>query len=190
MNGMSEPTVASRSGSSELYDGGTVPQAGGLIYKNHLAMIGLMDVPSRPGVGGQFFTAVAQAGIRVELIVNVSNRAPSEWRAPLEDRQLRDHIVLCVDRRQLDQVLEIARKVQEQVGGEALVHDPDVALVSIFSTDPDEIPAIAAHMFRALGDRGINIHGISTSVSTITCLLEGRDLEAAVATLRKAFILP
>ena len=153
------------------------PEAGGMIYKNHLVMVGLMNIPSRPGVGGQLFSAVAEAGIHVELIVNVS-----DW-------EQRDHIVLCVDREQLEPVVDMMQQIQKEVGGESLIQNPDVALVSIFSTDMEDSHSVAGHMFKALGDRDINIHGISTSVSTITCLIGAGDLEAAVAALREAFTL-
>jgi len=45
-------------------------------------------------------------------------------------------------------------------------------------------------LFKALGDNDINIEGISSSVSSVTCLIHADDLEKAVAVLRQAFILP
>ena len=153
-------------------------EAGGLLYKNHLAMVGLIGIPSRPGVGGRLFSAVADAGIHVELIVNVY------------DGKKYDHVILCVKREMLESTLKIAQEIRDEVGGEAMIHDPDVALVCIFSSDFEESQKIAGHMFKTLGDHSINIHGISTSVSTITCVIESSNLEAAVTALRKAFVLP
>ncbi|MGC9399794.1 MAG: ACT domain-containing protein [Anaerolineae bacterium] len=153
-------------------------EAGGLLYKNHLAMVGLMGIPSRPGVGGQFFSAVAEAGIHVELIVNIY-----DWKG-------RDHIMLCVNREALESTLEIARDVQEATEAEALIQDPDVALVCIFSADFEDSQKIAGHMFKTLGDHDINIQGISTSVSTISCMIAADDLTRAVDALRQAFVLP
>ncbi len=154
------------------------PEAGGLFYKNNRAIVGLMNIPSRPGIGGQLFSAVDEAGIHVDLIVN------------MHDRKERDHIVLCVDLDQLDSVLDIARQVQDKAGGEALIHDPDMALVCISSANFGDSQTIAGHMFKALGDHNINIHGISSSVSTITCLLKSEDLDTAVTALRNTFIFP
>lgn len=153
-------------------------EAGGLLYKNHLAMVGLIGIPSRPGVGGQLFSAVAEAGIHVELIVNIY-----DWKEY-------DHVILCIKREALDSVLEIASQIQNEIGGEAIIHDPDVALVCIFSSDFEESQKIAGHMFKTLGNHNINIHGISTSVSTITCMIAANDLQPAVTALRKAFVLP
>jgi len=45
-------------------------------------------------------------------------------------------------------------------------------------------------MFKALGSKDINIQGISSSVSSVTCMIAAADLEKALAALRQAFILP
>jgi aspartokinase len=68
--------------------------------------------------------------------------------------------------------------------------DPEVALVSISSLDFDQSQVIAGHMFKTLGDNGINIEGISSSVSSVTCMIASQDLCEAVQVLREAFILP
>jgi aspartokinase len=49
---------------------------------------------------------------------------------------------------------------------------------------------IAGHMFKTLGDNNINIEGISTSVSSVTCMINSEDLDPALEALRQAFILP
>jgi len=153
-------------------------EAGGLLYKNSLAMIGLMGIPSRPGFGGEYIKKLGQSDVNVELISNVS------------DFEKVDHIVICVHRHQLDTALKISRQIKDAVNAESLVYDENVALVSIFSPDVKESQKLAGHMFKALGDNNINIHGICTSFSLITCLIESEDLESALAALRNAFLLP
>ena len=153
-------------------------EAGGLIYKNHVAMVGLIGIPTHPGIGGHFFSEIADAGIHVELIVN------------LFDGNKYDHILICVDRDDLDLTLEVTQGIHEEVGSQAVIHDQYVALVCISSLDFEESQVIAGHMFWALGNEEINIQGISSSVSSVTCMIAEEDLEKAVAALRKAFILP
>jgi len=154
------------------------PQAGGLIHKDHLAMIGIMDIPSRPGVSGKLFSAMDEQGIVVELIANLVGLGE------------RDHIVLCVNRDDLTRALAVAECIRQEVEGEAITSDADVALVSIFSIDFRESLSVASHMFKTLGDCDINILGISTSLSTITCVIEAQHLEKALQALRDAFTLP
>jgi len=153
-------------------------QAGGLIQHDHLAMIGIMDIPSRPGVGCRFLSALSDQGINVELIVHVIDLGEM------------DHIVLCVDRDDMNQALTIAERVREEVGGKAVTSDPEVALVSLFGLDFREQRGVASQMFKALGDCNINIRAISTSLSTISCLVGAQRLDEAVHALRDAFTLP
>ncbi|RLC90617.1 MAG: hypothetical protein DRI79_04735, partial [Chloroflexi bacterium] len=80
-------------------------QAGGLIHNVHLAMISIIDIPSRPGVGRILFSELGNQGINVELIVH------------LVDLEEKDQIVLCVDRDDLDEALAVVERVREEVGG-------------------------------------------------------------------------
>ncbi|HAF48541.1 MAG TPA: aspartate kinase, partial [Anaerolineaceae bacterium] len=77
-----------------------------------------------------------------------------------------------------------------EVDSHSVIHDDQVALVCISSLDFDESQVVAGHMFRALGENGINIQGISTSVSSVTCMISSQDLDKALTVLRRAFILP
>jgi aspartate kinase len=153
-------------------------QAGGLIHKDHLAMIGIMDIPSRPGVSGALFSALSEQGINVELIVH------------LIDLEEKDHIVLCVDRDDMSQALTVIERIREEVGGKAVTSDPGVALVRLFGFDLREQRGVASHMFKALGNCNINIRAISTSLSTISCLIDSQRLDEALQALRDAFTLP
>ena len=153
-------------------------EANGLIYKDHLGMVGLLCIPTRPGIGGQYFSKLADSGIHVELIVHVF------------DGQMCDHIMVCVDRDDYDSALEITQKIHEIITSRTLIHDDRVALVCISSLDFEDCPVIAGHMFKTLGDNDINIKGISTSVSSVTCMIHEDDLKKALSVLRQAFILP
>ena len=153
-------------------------EAGGLIYKEHLGMVGLLCIPTRPGIGGQYFSELADSGIHVELIVHVF------------DGKKCDHIMVCVDRGDLESAHEITKKIHEIVCGRTIIYDDKVALVCISSLDFEDSQVIAGHMFKALGDNEINIKGISSSVSSVTCMIHEDDLEMALKVLRQAFILP
>ncbi len=153
-------------------------EASGLIYKDHIGMLGLIGIPTHPGIGGQYFSKLADSGIHLELIVN------------LFDGDKYDHILVCVDRDDLELTMEITQKIHEVVGSQSVIHDQQVALVCISSLDFEESQTIAGHMFKTLGDHGINIKGISTSVSSVTCLVHADDLQQSLNALRQAFILP
>jgi aspartate kinase len=153
-------------------------EAGGLIYKDHIGMVGLIGIPTHAGIGGHYFSMLADSGIHIELIVN------------LFDGDKYDHILVCVDQDDLDSTLEITQKIHQEVNSQSVIHDDQVSLVCISSLDFDESQVIAGHMFKTLGDNEINIKGISTSVSSVTCMIHADDLDKAVKTLRQAFIFP
>ena len=153
-------------------------EASGLIYKDNIGMVGLIGIPTRPGIGGMYFSKLADAGIHVELIVN------------LFDGEKFDHILVCVNKEDVDSTLSITQKIHEEVGSQSIIHDRNLALVCISSLDFDKSQVIAGHMFMTLGDNDINIKGISTSLSSVSCLVHADDLSKAVSVLRKAFILP
>jgi len=153
-------------------------QAGGLIQNDHLAMIGIMDIPSHSGVGGRLFSALSDQEINVELIVH------------LIDLEEMDHIVLCVDRGDLSEALAVIERIREEIGGKAVTSDPEVASVSLFGMDFREQRGVASLMCKTMGDCNINIRAISTSLSTITCIIKAQRLDEAVHALREAFTLP
>jgi aspartokinase len=153
-------------------------EASALIYKDHVGMVGIIGIPTHAGIGGRYFSLLADSGIHVELIVN------------LYDGEKFDHIMVCVDRDQIDEALAITQKVHEEVESKSIIHNSQVSLVCISSLDFDESQLIAGHMFKSLGDHGINIIGISTSVSSVTCMIHADDLNNALSVLRQAFILP
>ena len=153
-------------------------EAGGLIYKDHIGMVGLIGIPTHPGTGGRYFSKLADAGIHVELIVT------------LYDGDKFDHILVCVDRDHLSKTIAITQNIHEEINSQSIIHDDQVALVCVSSLDFDESQVIAGHMFKTLGDNNINIQGISTSVSSVTCMIHSKDLDPALSALRLAFILP
>ena len=151
---------------------------GGLVQNDHLAMIGIMDIPSRPGVSAALFSALSDQGINVELIVH------------LIDLEEKDHIALCVDRSDLSHALTVVERMRDELGAKGITSDPEIALVSLFGLDFREERGIASRMCKALGDRDINIRAISTSLSTISCLIKAQHLEEAIEAIREEFALP
>jgi aspartate kinase len=152
-------------------------QASGLIRNDHVAEIGLMDIPSSKHVGSKLFSALTDAGINLKLVVH------------LIDREEKVHIVLCVDRDDLSRAMAVVERIRGEVGGKAITTDPEMALVSLFNLDFREQHGVVGQIFEALDSRNVNVRGISTSLSTISCLIKARDLDEAVQALREAFLL-
>ncbi len=151
---------------------------GGVIRRTHLAQIDVLSVPDRPGVAATLLKALGDARINVQFIVQCI------------DSENRDHIVLCVDRDDTAAAMALVNQISPQICAGCVRLNEDVAIVSIFGPDFRERPGIAGQMFDALAAEDINILAISTSISTVSCVIHRADLEKASQALLSTFELP
>jgi aspartokinase len=143
-----------------------------------LAELGVMTIPDRPAVAGKIMRALGDNDINVQFVVQCI------------DTQDYDHVVFCISQDDLESACRVLDDVRQELGEGQIVTRPDVALVSIFGPDFRERPGIAGTMFSAFGQRGINIRAISTSISTLSCVIDADRLEEAVEALQETFELP
>jgi aspartate kinase len=153
-------------------------KAGGIIRNEHLAKIGVMAAPDRCGLACDVLRVLGENSINAEFIVQCTDLANNS------------HIVFCVREDQLEDTVAALQPVKDQVEAEEIVQKENVALVSVFGPDFRERPAIGAAVFEAMASAGINIMAISTSISTVSCLIDGARVDDAVVALREHFDLP
>jgi aspartate kinase len=153
-------------------------QIGGVMHNDGLAMIGVLAIPSRPGTAGKILSVMGGNRINVQFIVQTV------------DRESNDHVVFCVERNDLERALDSLSHIQEEISAQGIVHDGAVGLVSIFGPDFRQRPGVAGEMFAALGQANINIKAISTSISTVSCVIQATEVPAAVKALRDTFESP
>jgi aspartate kinase len=153
-------------------------KAGGIIRNEHLVKIGVMSAPDRCGLASEVLQALANKGINTQFIVQCTDLGNNS------------HIVLCVSEAEAEVALTALEPVRNTVHPEQIIHQENVALVSVFGPDFRERPAIAASVFSAMAGAGINIMAISTSISTVSCLIDGGRVEDAIVALRQCFDLP
>jgi aspartate kinase len=151
---------------------------GGIMQNAHLSLLNVTAVPDRPGIAAALLGGLGERGINVQFIVQSI------------DQSHRDQVALCVDRDDLDAALEILNHVAPDLDAGRVKPHPEVAIVSIFGPDFRERPGIAGSMFDALAGQEINILAISTSISTVSCVIEAEQLEWALNALRDTFDLP
>jgi aspartate kinase len=153
-------------------------KAGGIIRNQNLARIGVMSAPDRPGLASLVLHALSERNINVEFIVQCTD---------LTDHS---HIILCVKNEDMQNAVAALEPVRAQVAAGAITHTPAMTVISVFGPDFRERPAIAAGVFEAMARVGINIEAISTSISTVSCLIDGARSDDAVVALREYFELP
>lgn len=148
----------------------------GIAYARDEAKVTLLKVADKPGIAAQVFGPLAEANINVDMIVqNVS-----------EDGRYTD-LTFTVQSADLDRALEVLRKAKDQIGYLDLRGSTDIAKVSAIGVGMRSHAGVAAQMFSALAEKGINIEAISTSEIKISVLIDAAYAELAVRTLHSLF---
>ncbi len=153
-------------------------KVGGVIQNDHLAGISVLAVKDKPGIAAAVLDVLGMRGLNVQFVVQVI------------DHQDQTQMVLCVDRDDLPASLEAINTIRPEVQPQAIVPNSRVASLAIFGPDFKERPGIASQMFRALAEHGVNILAISTSISTVNCIVEGGRLKEAQAAIHQYFDQP
>ncbi len=129
-----------------------------------------------PGVAAEIFGRLATANINVDMIVQSEARQ--------EGRQ--NILFTCPDR---DAQLAAAtiEAVRAEIGIDEIHIRRDVAKVSVIGIGMKSQVGVAATMFAALAQKGINIEAIATSEIKISVLIDASYTELAVRTLHTAY---
>jgi aspartate kinase len=154
------------------------PKAGGIIQNINLAKIGVMSVPDRPGIASIVLGALCEKNINVQFIAQTT------------DQNNRSNIILCVNKNDLETAISAIENVRPDVNAEKVIYQSNVAMVSIFGPHFRDHPGIAVIAFSSLASAEINIIAISTSISTISCVIDDDKVDKAVEALMSAFNVP
>jgi aspartate kinase len=143
------------------------------------ARVTLLGVPDTPGVAGKIATALAQANVNVDMIIQ---------NEPLDDGARAD-MSFTVPRDDLHQARLALEPLAAGLGIGKIATDEAMGKVSIVGAGMKSHPGVAAKVFSTLGDQGINIEMISTSPIKISCVISGERVPDAVRALHTAFEL-
>jgi aspartate kinase len=149
----------------------------GVPHDTSEAKVTLVRVPDQPGIAARIMRAIARNGVNVDMIVqNVSH-------AGLTD------ISFTVPKTDLSQAMVVLEKVRDEVGAGEVVADQAIAKVSLVGAGMKSSPGVAAAMFEALAEAGINIEMISTSTIRISCVIRASEVATAVRAIHDRFRL-
>ncbi|MBA3896976.1 MAG: aspartate kinase [Sphingomonadaceae bacterium] len=148
----------------------------GIAHDKNEAKITLTDVPDKPGAVARIFGPLADLNINVDMIIqNIAHDTGST------------DVTFTVPQVELAKALDALEREKDSIGYASLVHDTKVAKISIVGVGMRSHAGVAATMFRALADRGINIQAISTSEIKVSVLIEEDYTELAVRVLHTAY---
>jgi aspartate kinase len=143
------------------------------------ARITLVGVPDRPGAAGMIFTALADANINVDTIVQNDPRSEG----------VSAEVTFTVSKDDLRVAQATLAPVVDELGITKVDSDPEIGKVSIIGAGMRSHPGVAAKVFQVLGREDVNIEIIHTSPIKITCLIRADAVPQVVRALHSAFDL-
>ena len=140
-----------------------------------IARIALIGVPNETGTSFKVFSLLAKNHINVDIILQGIGHEEGK------------DICFTVASGDLERTAELLRENQEEIGFVRLETNSDIAKVSVVGAGMINNPGVAARMFEALYDAGVNINMISTSEIKISVLVDKRDGDRAVQAIHDKF---
>ncbi|WP_271628652.1 aspartate kinase [Caldicellulosiruptor sp. DIB 104C] len=149
----------------------------GVACDKDIARVAVIGVENVPGKAFQIFSLLAKENINVDIILQSIGREKTK------------DISFTVSKSNLKQTLDVLTKNLHVIGAKDITYADNVAKVSIVGAGMVNNPGVAATMFEALYDAGINIEMISTSEIKISVLIDEKDAEKAVRAIHDKFKL-
>jgi aspartate kinase len=140
--------------------------------------VSIIRVEDKPGVAARVFGPLAEANVNVDMIVQNTS----------SDGKHTD-MTFTVQETDLERTLEVLKEAKKDIGYFGVKSSSDVAKVSVIGVGMRSHAGVAAQMFKALAERGINILAISTSEIKISVLIDAAYAELAVRTLHALYEL-
>ena len=150
-------------------------QISGVAKDKNVARLALVGVEDRPGIAYKVFSLLGQQNINVDIILQSIGRDESQ------------DISFTVRRSDVDQAVALLEAHKSSLAFDHIDVDKSVVKVSIVGAGMINNPGVAAAMFEALFNAGINIHMISTSEIKVSVLIDSDDADRAVKVIHDRF---
>lgn len=149
----------------------------GVTYALEDAKVTISNLPDQPGVAARVFTALAKAGVNVDMIIqNVSEKGITD-------------ISFTAGEEDLAIIRATIEALKPEITFDGITTDNAMAKLSLIGAGMKSHPGVAAKMFETLAQNGINIEMISTSSIKISCVIRREAIPTAVNALHEAFNL-
>ncbi|WP_426508383.1 aspartate kinase [Dactylosporangium sp. McL0621] len=151
----------------------------GVAHDRSEAKITIVGVPDQPGVAARIFQTVAAAETNIDMIVqNVSTESTG-----------RTDISFTLPKTDGPAAKAALERIKSTVDYRTILFDDHVGKVSLIGAGMRSNPGVAATLFAALAEAGVNIEMISTSEIRVSVVCRDTDLDVAVRAIHDAFEL-
>ncbi|MCA9008955.1 MAG: aspartate kinase [Planctomycetaceae bacterium] len=135
----------------------------------------LSNLPDDPGIAEAVFTAIAEGGVLVDMIVQ---NASSDGQATIS---------FTVPRSDLDRSVLLLREVMELYVGSILTSDRSIGKISVAGIGLRSHTEVGARLFRCLAANRINVEMINTSELKLCVVISAEQADLAMEQLRSEF---
>ena len=151
---------------------------GGMIELRDLMMVSIFSFPDQPGSAGKVLTYFGQRGISVDFITESRNLEGSA------------DLIFCINQKYKSHITQTFQELSAIIPIKDTKITEPVAIISFYGPHFREKPAIAGTICQTLGEAGINILGISTSISSVSCVINEHQVDAARQAITANFNFP
>jgi aspartate kinase len=150
----------------------------GVSVDRRQAKVTVNRVPDRPGIASRIFTAIAGAGINVDMIVqNVSADGSTD-------------ISFTTHSDELSKINRLLGPLVSEIGAESFSAQAGIAKLSVVGIGMRSHSGVAAKMFELLGGAEINIQMITTSEIKISVIVDEDRVDEGANLVHAGFGLP
>jgi len=147
----------------------------GVSVERNQAKVTVSQVPDKPGCAARLFTALADAHVMIDVIVqNVSASGTTD-------------ISFTMNRDELEKIGDLLDRVASEIGAGKVSKQDGIAKLSVVGIGMRTHSGVAAKLFEALAKGGINIQMISTSEIKIAVILDEEKIADAAKLAHTAF---
>ncbi len=155
-----------------------ITKIGGLVENRDLTLFRLTSVKDQPGAAGEVLNAFAEHGVNLEYITESST---------VNGFAVMTICVRVQMAEKIDTIFYSKKQYSEQLNIKKVEH---VSVIGIYGPHFREKPRLAAKFCQILGRAGINILGLSSSISSVCAIITDQDLSPARKALLNVFELP
>lgn len=147
----------------------------GVSVERNQAKVTVSQVPDKPGCAARLFTALADAHVMIDVIVqNVSAAGSTD-------------ISFTMNRDELEKIGDLLDRVATEIGAGKVSKQDGIAKLSVVGIGMRTHSGVAAKLFEALAKGGINIQMISTSEIKIAVIIDEAKIADAAKLAHSAF---
>jgi aspartate kinase len=149
----------------------------GVSLDKNQAKVTILGVPDKPGVAAEIFSALAAAGTNVDMIVqNVSAQGTTD-------------MTFTITQDDLPAARKTIEALMPQIGAKSHIAKSGISKLSVVGIGMRSHTGVAAALFQALAQAGINIQMISTSEIKISVIIDEAEGPRAMQVAHDAFKL-